>query len=304
MKYLLGRLVRMAIVVWVVTLVVFVMLRFSGDPASVLLPFEASAEERQLLRKSMGLDRPIYVQYGRYVARVLRGDFGTSVRYRLPVLSLIFDRVPPTLALTLAGMTVAILAGILLGVVQATNRGSWIDLIGTAVAILTFSMPGFWLGMILIVFFAVQLHWLPSSGMGTWKHLVLPSITLAAAFLAYVSFLVRDGVLSALAQDYVRTARAKGLPERSVLYKHTLRNALVPMVSVVALQTGTLLGGAVITESVFQWPGVGLLALQSISFRDFPVIQGTVFFLAIGVVVLNLAGDLLYTVIDPRIRYG
>jgi peptide/nickel transport system permease protein len=206
--------------------------------------------------------------------------------------------------LTLTSIGMAVTIGIVLGVVQAARRGSWIDAVGTVVSIIGFSMPGFWLGMILIIVFSVYLRWFPSSGMGSWQHLVLPAITLALGLLAYISLLVRDGVLDVLKQDYIRTAWAKGIKRNTVLYRHALGNALIPVISLTALQMGTLLGGAVITESVFQWPGVGLLALQAISFRDFPLVQGTVFFLALGVIVMNLAADLLYGIIDPRIRYG
>lgn len=302
--YLLRRAIRMALVIWLVTLAVFVMLRFSGDPASVLLPFDAPPEARQALRETMGLDRPVYVQYGRFLARALQGDFGKSVRYRQPVINLILERLPATVILTLAGVGITLAVGVLLGVIQAVRRGTWVDSFGTSVTVLGFSMPGFWLGMIFIMVFAVKLHWLPSSGMGSWEHLVLPAVTLASALLAYVSLLVRNGMLDVLTQDYIRTAQAKGLATSLVLYKHALRNTLIPVVSLVGLQMGSLLGGAVITESVFQWPGIGLLVLQAISMRDFPLVQGCVFFLALGVVVMNLTADLLYAVVDPRIRYG
>jgi peptide/nickel transport system permease protein len=293
----------MIIVVWFVSFAVFILVRLSGDPASIMLPFEASAEDRQALRDSMGLNRPVAIQYGVFLAHLIRGDLGISARYRLPVFSLIRDRLSPTVILTLCGMGLAVLLGIALGALQATYQGTLIDLIGTVLSVLAFSMPGFWLGLVLIMLFAVHMQWLPSSGMGTWKHLVLPSLTLAAAFLAYVSLLVRNGMIETLSQDYIRTAKAKGLRQRTVVFRHALRNALIPVVSVTALNTGTLLGGAVITESVFQWPGIGLLALQSISFRDFPVVQGVVIILALGVVLMNFVGDLLYVLIDPRLRY-
>jgi peptide/nickel transport system permease protein len=302
--YLLRRITRMALVMWFVTFAVFVMLRYSGDPATVMLPLDARPEERQALREAMGLDRPLYVQYLIFLSGALRGDLGSSVRYRQPVVALIYERLPATVILSVAGMALAVALGIPLGVIQATRKGSAVDAIGTGVGILGFSMPGFWLGMMLIAVFAVRLRWLPSSGMGGWQHVVLPAVTLALAFLSYIALLVRDGVLEVLTYDYVRTARAKGLRSRAVLYHHALRNTLIPVVSLVGLQTGTLLGGAVITESVFQWPGIGLLALQAIGFRDFPLVQGAVFFLALSVVVMNLLADIAYGVIDPRVRYG
>lgn len=294
----------MALVVWLVTLAVFVMLRFSGDPASVMLPFDATPEIREAFRQEMGLDRPLHVQYAVFLARTLRGDFGSSVRYRQPVSTLIGERLPATLLLTAAGIGLTLLLGVPLGVIQATRRGSVLDRIGTGVAVIVFSMPGFWLGMMLITVFAVRLRWLPSSGIGSWQHLMLPAFTVASALLAYTSLLVRDGMADVLMQDYVRTARAKGVVERTVRYRHALRNALIPVIGMIGLQMGTLLGGAVITESVFQWPGIGLLALQSIGTRDFPLVQGTVFFLALSVAGMNLVADLLYAVADPRIRYA
>lgn len=294
----------MALVVWLVTLAVFVMLRFSGDPASVMLPFDATPEIREAFRREMGLDRPLHVQYAVFLARTLRGDFGSSVRYRQPVSTLIGERLPATLLLTAAGIGLTLLLGVPLGVIQATRRGSVLDRIGTGVAVIVFSMPGFWLGMMLITVFAVRLRWLPSSGIGSWQHLMLPAFTVASALLAYTSLLVRDGMADVLMQDYVRTARAKGVVERTVRYRHALRNALIPVIGMIGLQMGTLLGGAVITESVFQWPGIGLLALQSIGTRDFPLVQGTVFFLALSVAGMNLVADLLYAVADPRIRYA
>lgn len=302
--YLLKRAIRMALVVWLVTLAVFVMLRFSGDPASVMLPFDATPEIREAFRREMGLDRPLHVQYAVFLARTLRGDFGSSVRYRQPVSTLIGERLPATLLLTAAGIGLTLLLGVPLGVIQATRRGSVLDRIGTGVAVIVFSMPGFWLGMMLITVFAVRLRWLPSSGIGSWQHLMLPAFTVASALLAYTSLLVRDGMADVLMQDYVRTARAKGVVERTVRYRHALRNALIPVIGMIGLQMGTLLGGAVITESVFQWPGIGLLALQSIGTRDFPLVQGTVFFLALSVAGMNLVADLLYAVADPRIRYA
>lgn len=242
----------MALVVWLVTLAVFVMLRFSGDPASVMLPFDATPEIREAFRREMGLDRPLHVQYAVFLARTLRGDFGSSVRYRQPVSTLIGERLPATLLLTAAGIGLTLLLGVPLGVIQATRRGSVLDRIGTGVAVIVFSMPGFWLGMMLITVFAVRLRWLPSSGIGSWQHLMLPAFTVASALLAYTSLLVRDGMADVLMQDYVRTARAKGVVERTVRYRHALRNALIPVIGMIGLQMGTLLGGAVITESVFQ----------------------------------------------------
>jgi len=294
----------MAFVIWLVTLAVFIMLRFSGDPASVMLPFDATPESRQAFRETMGLDRPLHIQYGIFLSRAFQGDFGSSVRYRQPVIALIMERLPATILLTLAGVGLTLAIGIPLGIIQATRQRSWIDWVGGGATVLSFSMPGFWLGMMLIMVFAVRLHWLPSSGMGSWQHVVLPAVTVASALLAYTSLLVRNGMLDVLTQDYIRTARAKGLFGNAVLYRHALRNTLIPVVSLVGLQMGTLFGGAVITESVFQWPGIVLLALQAISMRDFPLVQGTVFFLALSVVAMNLAADLLYAVIDPRIRYG
>jgi peptide/nickel transport system permease protein len=302
--YLLRRLGRMALVVWLVTVAVFTLLRFSGDPTAVMLPFDATAAQQEALRREMGLDRPLVAQYVRYLGRIARGDLGSSLRYRQPVLTLVLERLPATIMLTLAGVGLALVLGTTTGVVQAYFRNSWVDRLATVVTILIFSMPVFWLGMLLIMLFAVQLGWLPSSGMGGVRYVILPALTLAAFLLAYVSMLVKERMVAVLGEDYIRTARAKGLTTRRILFKHGLRNAAIPVASLVALQTGTLLGGAVITESVFQWPGIGLLALQAISFRDFPVVQGAALFLAIAVVTMNLVADLSYAALDPRIRYG
>lgn len=302
--YLIRRLVRMAFVVWLVTLAVFVLLRFSGDPSVTMLPFDASPAQQEALRHEFGLDRPLHVQYVYYVLRVAKGDLGDSIRYRQPVAGLVLERLPATVVLTLTGVGLALVIGVAIGIIQAVHSQSLLDRLVSAVVILGFSMPGFWLGMLLIMLFAVRLGWLPSSGVGGTRHLILPGVTLAAFLLAYVSMLVRERMLDVLAQDYIRTARAKGLPSRLILYKHALRNAAIPVASLVALQTGTLFGGAVITESVFQWPGIGLLALQAISFRDFPLVQGAALLLALAVVIMNLAADLLYSILDPRIRYG
>lgn len=282
---------------------IFVMLRLSGDPASVMLPFDASEEERQNLRISMGLDRPLYVQYASFLTRIGKGDFGDSVRYRQRVTRLIGERLAATLTLAFVGLGIAVIAGVPLGVLQGVRQGSILDWLTRTIAVGSFAIPGFWLGMMLIMLFSVQLGWLPSSGYGSWRHLILPAITLSVSFFAYVTLLVRDGIIETLRQDYVRTARAKGLRTRSVLFKHALRNALIPVVGFIGTQAGPLLGGAVITESVFQWPGLGLLAVQSIGFRDFPVVQGAVFFLVVGVVFMNLVADVSYTIVDPRIRY-
>jgi peptide/nickel transport system permease protein len=234
---------------------------------------------------------------------VARGDFGQSFQYRAPALRVVLERLPATVHLTLAAMLITIAAGVPLGIFTAVRRGTRYDVAGTIVAVLGQSLPNFWLGIMLILLFGVALRWLPTSGFASWTSLVLPAVTLAAFPTALVARLTRSSMLEILNRDYIRTGRAKGLAERSVVFRHALRNAAIPVLTVIGLQIGALLGGAVITESIFAWPGMGKLIVDAIFFRDFPVVQTVLILSATVFVVINLAVDLLYTVIDPRIRY-
>jgi ABC-type dipeptide/oligopeptide/nickel transport system permease component len=302
--YVLRRLAQSALTLLGVSVLVFVILRvLPGDPARMLLPDGAPESAVAELNRQLGLREPLVVQYGLFLGSVARGDFGQSFQYRAPALRVVLERLPATVHLTLAAMLITIAAGVPLGIFTAVRRGTRYDVAGTIVAVLGQSLPNFWLGIMLILLFGVALRWLPTSGFASWTSLVLPAVTLAAFPTALVARLTRSSMLEILNRDYIRTGRAKGLAERSVVFRHALRNAAIPVLTVIGLQIGALLGGAVITESIFAWPGMGKLIVDAIFFRDFPVVQTVLILSATVFVVINLAVDLLYTVIDPRIRY-
>ena len=302
--YVLRRLAQSALTLLGVSVLVFVILRvLPGDPARMLLPDGAPESAVAELNRQLGLREPFVVQYGLFLGSVARGDFGQSFQYRAPALRVVLERLPATVHLTLAAMLITIAAGVPLGIFTAVRRGTRYDVAGTIVAVLGQSLPNFWLGIMLILLFGVALRWLPTSGFASWTSLVLPAVTLAAFPPALVARLTRSSMLEILNRDYIRTGRAKGLAERSVVFRHALRNAAIPVLTVIGLQIGALLGGAVITESIFAWPGMGKLIVDAIFFRDFPVVQTVLILSATVFVVINLAVDLLYTVIDPRIRY-
>ena len=304
-RYVLQRLGQSAVTLLGVSVLVFVILRvLPGDPARMLLPDGAPESAVTELNRQLGLREPFIVQYGLFLESVARGDFGQSFQYRAPALRVVLERLPATIQLTLAAMLITIAAGVSLGIFTAVRRGTRYDVAGTIVAVLGQSLPNFWLGIMLILLFGVALRWLPTSGFSGWTSLVLPAITLAAFPMALVARLTRSSMLEILHRDYIRTGRAKGLAEGNVVFRHALRNAAIPVLTVIGLQIGALLGGAVITESVFAWPGMGKLIVDAIFFRDFPVVQTVLILSATVFVVINLAVDLLYTVIDPRIRYS
>jgi peptide/nickel transport system permease protein len=290
-------------VIVAVSFAVFFLLHLTGDPVRLMLPPEASAAEVERLRRTFGLDAPIPAQYARFLVGVFQGDFGTSLRYNAPSLPLVLERVPATLRLASVATAFAILASVPLGIAAAVWRGSAIDRLCTLLGAFGQSMPVFWLGIVLILVFSVRYRLLPSFGSGSLRHLILPAATLALYSLARISRLARSAMLDTLGTDYVRTARAKGLSGMAVAFKHALRNASLPIITVVAVEFGVLLGGAVVTETVFAWPGVGRLAVQAILTRDFPLVQAIVFVIATTLVFLNLTVDLLYGLLDPRIRY-
>ncbi|MGH7321673.1 MAG: ABC transporter permease [Candidatus Rokuibacteriota bacterium] len=302
-QYILARLIQSVIVVLGVLLLVFVILQLTGDPARLMLPPEATLEDIERLRRHMGFDRPLPVQFLYFMAGAVRGDFGNSLRYKdQPALQIVLERFPATIELALATLLWSIPVAFLLGLVAAVRRASLQENAAMLTALLGQSMPSFWLGLMLILVFSVNLGLLPSSGRGTLKHVVLPALTLGGFFMARLTRLVRSGLLDVLGQDYVRTARAKGLAERVVVVRHALKNAAIPIVTIIGLDIGTVLGGAVITETVFAWPGVGRLAIDSINVRDFPVVQADVFVIAVAFVLINLLVDALYTWLDPRVR--
>ena len=273
-----------------------------GDPAVLFLGEEATPENLARFRAKLGFDRPLIVQYGEWLGRALQGDLGRSIRTNQPVVQAILERLPVTLRLIAFSMVISLCIAVPLGIVSAVKRNSGVDLASTFFALFGFSTPNFWLGLILIYVFALLLRWLPASGFDGVRSLILPSITLGTALAALVTRQLRSGMLEVLRQDYVRTAQAKGLADRMVIGKHALKNALISVVTVIGLQIGALLGNTIITESLFALPGVGRLMIDSVFSRDFFVVQGVILFLAVGYVVANLAVDILYSYLDPRIR--
>jgi peptide/nickel transport system permease protein len=301
-RYLVSRIVQAIVTLWLLTLVAFVMARLSGNPLDVLLDARATEEDRAAMAQVLGLDRSLPVQYAIYLRDVAHGDFGTSFKTRRSALSTVMERLPWTLELGTASFLVSVLVAVPIGVVTAVKRDTAIDVAGKVLALLGQSLPTFWLGLMLILLFAVTLGWLPAGGTGNLTHLVLPSITLGWFTVAGIMRLVRSAMLDTLGEEFVVTARAKGLAEPRVVWKHALRNAAIPPLTYAGVVFVALLAGAVVTETVFAWPGVGQLVIEAITFRDFPVIQ--IIFLLFGAMYIgmNLVVDLLYGWADPRIR--
>ena len=303
-RYLIRRiLLTIPVLLGVATLVFSLIHLVPGDPAQSMLGESASASDVADLRARLGLDRPFWEQYLRFMSGLVRGDLGTSFRTSQPVLSSIWERVPATVELALAAMLVAILVAVPLGIVAAVRRGTFADYTAMTVALAGISIPNFWLGPMLAIIFAVALGWLPVSGRGGWESLILPAISLGAALAAILARMTRASLLEELRELYVRAARARGVSRSRAILGHALRNSLIPLVTILGLQFGAVLTGAVITETIFAWPGVGRLLIQSISFRDYPVVQGCILLIATTYVTVNLITDLLYGVLDPRIRY-
>jgi ABC-type dipeptide/oligopeptide/nickel transport system permease component len=301
-RFLAYRLFRMLIALVSVVTVVFVVMRLSGDPVPLLLPADAPIEEMERLRHDMGLDRPIYVQYGVFMRQAVRGDFGRSIHYRTPAMAVVWERLPATVELSLAAFLCAVVVAIPAGILSAVKRGSAYDNVVMGVALIGQAAPTFYIGIMLILVCSLWLGWFPTSGRGDWRHLVLPAVALGAFAMASIARITRSAVLEILQADFIRTARAKGLPEIVTIAKHTMRNAAIPIVTIVGLQFGNMLGGAVITETIFSWPGIGRLAIQSIYNRDYPIVQACVFITAAMFVALNFLVDLAYGILDPRIR--
>jgi peptide/nickel transport system permease protein len=301
-QFIVRRLFLSVFVIFGVTVVVFMVVRLSGDPAALMISPDASAEDVAALRKQMGFDRPVLVQFGDFMGGVIRGDFGDSLRFREPALGLVLDRLMATVQLTVAALTIAICVAVPAGVISAVKRNTIWDRLAMFFALFGQSMPVFWFGILLILVVSVQLQLLPSSGAGDFRHLILPAITLGLYSTARITRLVRSEMIEAISQDFVRTARAKGLRERAVLYRHALRNALIPVVTVIGIEAGGMLGGAVVTETVFAWPGIGQLAVRAIFNRDYPLVQATVFTVACIFVMINLLVDVLYATLDPRVK--
>jgi peptide/nickel transport system permease protein len=276
--------------------------RLSGDPVLLFMPMDIQAKDVNEYRERLGFNDPLLVQYARFMRGAVRGDFGESLRYRRDALGLVLERLPATLLLAGTAMLLTLALAVPLGVATAVRRDGAVDHAGTVLMVLGQATPGFWLGLMLIYLFAVQLRWLPTGGMGGLAHLVMPAVVLAAFYAARVARLTRSAVLEALGEDYVLTARAKGLAERHVVGKHALRNSAIPIVTLAGLEAGQLLGGAVVTETIFAWPGLGRLTVQALLNRDFPVVMAAVSFTSIVYTLMNLVVDLLYAWLDPRVR--
>ncbi|MDO9209626.1 MAG: ABC transporter permease [Deltaproteobacteria bacterium] len=303
-SYILKRLFHSIFVLIGISVVVFIILHLTGDPAALLMPMDATPEQVAQFRKEMGFTDPLLVQYWRFFKGTLRLDFGLSFRHSQPALDLVLERMPATIQLTITAMIIAMIIAVPVGIISAIRRNSILDHIGMTGALLGQSTPVFWLGIMLILVFSVTFQWFPSSGRGTLQHLILPAVTLGMFSMARTARMMRSSMLEVLGQEYMKTARAKGLSPRMVILKHALKNALIPVVTIVGMELGTLLGGAVITETIFAWPGVGRLAVQAIYNRDYPVVQAAVFLLASIFVLVNLVVDILYTYLDPRVKLG
>ena len=301
--YFIRRLLQLVPVLLGVTIIVFGMVRLiPGDPAQIVAGTNATIEDIQSIRQKLSLDKPLVEQYFIYMKNIFKGDLGTSIRTRRPVLEEIIPRYGNSLLLASCSVVIMLLLGITTGILSAVKQGSWIDYISMVISLFGVSMPVYWFGLMLMLVFSVHLGLFPTTGIGTFKHLVLPSLALGAHSTAVVARLTRSSMLEVIRQDYIRTARAKGLDEYSVILQHALKNALIPVVTIVFLRFGTLLGGAVLAETVFAWPGIGLLMIEAIGSRDYPMVQGCVLMVSVSFVLINLITDLIYPFIDPRIR--
>jgi ABC-type dipeptide/oligopeptide/nickel transport system permease component len=320
-RYLVRRLWQSVLVLFGISIIIFIILHLTGDPAVLLMPPDATQADIDNFRKLMGFNDPLFIlwppweylnppwrfltdtQYGRFFIGVTHGDFGNSFRHQQPAMSLVMERMPATIELTLTAMAIAISIAVPVGILSAVRRNTVLDHAGMVLALLGQSMPVYWLGIMFILLFAVRLDLLPAFGSGSWQHLILPATTLGAFSMARIARLTRSSMLEVLGQEYVRTARAKGVSEWRLVLRHALKNAAIPVITIIGLDMGTLLGGAVITETIFAWPGVGRLAVQAISYRDYPLVQSAVFLLASIFVLINFLVDILYTCVDPRVAY-
>jgi len=302
-KFIVKRLGLALVSLFLLSLTIFLLMRVTGDPAVLLAEPGASAADLDAIRQQFGLDRPLWTQYVSFVAHLVRGDFGQSFYYRTDVFELYLSRLPASLLLASAAMAFSLIVGIPTGIIAAVRVNQWWDSVGKIFALLGLSMPSFWVGLVMILFFSVYLGWLPSSGSGTVLHLVMPSIALGWVFAAAHMRLTRSSMLDVLGSEYVKLARLKGLPEALVISKHAFKNALIPVLTLAGINLVIMVNVAVVVETVFAWPGVGRLLYEGIAFRDFPVVQATVLLGGVMIVVVNLIVDILYAVIDPRIRY-
>ena len=302
-RFVVQRLVQTLLTILLLSLIVFALARISGDPVMIMAPPEATESDLEVLRAKLGLDQPLVVQYWVFISNAAQGDFGTSIKWNTSAAEIIIERFPATILLSATSMLFGLMLAIPVGILSAVKRDTWIDNVGKVVALTGQSMPTFWFGILLILFFSLYIPIFPTSGYGTIWHLILPSLTLGGFVAASIMRVTRSAMLDALAADYVRTARSKGVAERSVVLIHAFRNAAIPIITITALQAATILRGAVVTESVFSWPGVGKIAVDAVYARDFPMVQAAVLFMGVVFLFMNLLVDLLYVWLDPRISY-
>jgi peptide/nickel transport system permease protein len=303
-RYFLSKLGQSVLLVFGVLLLVFGMVRVTGDPATLMMSREASPEDLEAFRERMGFNDPMIVQFGRFMSGAVVGDFGDSLHFKTPAMPMVLERLPATLQLAITALIMAVVVGLPLGLIGGFNPGSFIDNIARGLALLGQSVPNFWLALMMILFFAVQLRWFPSFGRDEWKSVIMPAFVLGLPVMGQIVRLTRSSVLEIRGEDFIRTAHSKGLENRTIYSKHVFRNVAIPLVSVIGIQFGYLLGGSIYIEAIFAWPGMGQLLEQSIGWRDFPLVQAIAVFTAVVVLGLNLLTDMTYAVIDPRIRYG
>ncbi|WP_342415645.1 ABC transporter permease [Paenibacillus sp. FSL R10-2782] len=302
--YIAKSLLQVIPVLLIVSLIVFILVRVTGDPVALMLPETATAEDRAVLTQALGLDQPLYAQYIKFIGSALQGDFGTSFRYGESALPLVLERLPASFELAVAAMIFAIIIAVPLGVISAVKRNTFTDLIISSLSVVGKAMPNFWMGIMLILLFSVMLGMLPVSGRGGMEHLILPAFTLGVGLSAQMTRLIRSSMLDILNQDYIRTARSKGILEIVVIGKHAFRNGLIPVVTIMSLQFTSLIGGTLITETVFAWPGLGQLLVVAVNTHDMAIVQAAVFVIAFIVVISNILTDVVYRLFDPRIKYS
>jgi glutathione transport system permease protein len=303
-RFVAKRLLEIIPILFLVTILIFLFVHLiPGDPARLVAGTDATIEDVEVVRKELGLDKPLHIQYLTYIGNLLKGDFGTSLKTKRPVIEEIGSRFMPTFWLTLWSMVWAVIIGLLIGVISATKRNKWQDYLGMFGAVSGLSLPSFWLGLMLIQLFAVTLGWLPTGGLDSWKSYILPAFTLGTGVAAVIARFTRSSLMDVLKEDYIRTGRSKGLTERDIVWGHGLRNAMIPVVTMTGLQFGFLLGGSVVIETVFSWPGLGKLLIDSVSYRDYPIIQTEMLLFALEFILINLVVDLLYGILNPQIRY-
>jgi len=301
--YLLRRLYQAILVLLVVSGIVFVILHISGDPLALLMPQDAPPSDIEEMRRSLGLDKPLIVQYGLFLKNAAQGNLGVSYHHGQPALKLVLERLPASLELVVTTILISLILAVPIGVLAASRRGTTVDRASLLGSLIGISAPPFWIGIVFILIFSVELQWLPSSGRGTWAHLILPAGSLALYRLALFIRLIRAGMLDIMTMDFIRTARSKGVSEKKVVYKHALKNTLIPFVTIAGMQMGSLLAGAIVTEKVFAWPGMGRLFLEAIGVMDFPVIIAWALVTSTIFLTVNLAVDIIYVWLDPRIRH-